>query len=367
MSIIETPPQRRKPVFTHIVSWDLSLFAKVIYQEIERGGQVFFIHNRVETIDGVAARLKKTMPDVRFAVAHGQMPERKLEKIVLDFRSGKYDVLICTAIIESGTDMPRVNTIIIDRADRFGLSQLYQLRGRVGRADVQAYAYLVIPPYRSMTPNARKRLRAILEHSELGSGYHLAMKDMEIRGAGNLLGKEQSGFVEEIGLDLYTKMLAEAVAELKGQKPPIFEPIPFSLDFDAYISADYIPDVENRIWAYQSLFTADRVEKIDRIEQELADRFGKIPAETQNMIQFLRARILATRAGFDSVSFGKRWISLSFDTDKISLAELDRKLKKFEPPPDFVLSPSPKLRLPRTTELRKDLKNLVKMMVKLQH
>ena len=367
LSIIETPPQRRKPVFTHIVPWDISLFAKVIYQEIERGGQVFFIHNRVETIDGVAARLKKTMPDVRFAVAHGQMPERKLEKIVLDFRSGKYDVLICTAIIESGTDMPRVNTIIIDRADRFGLSQLYQLRGRVGRADVQAYAYLVIPPYRSMTPNARKRLRAILEHSELGSGYHLAMKDMEIRGAGNLLGKEQSGFVEEIGLDLYTKMLAEAVAELKGQKPPIFEPIPFSLDFDAYISADYIPDVENRIWAYQSLFTADRVEKIDRIEQELADRFGKIPAETQNMIQFLRARILATRAGFDSVSFGKRWISLSFDTDKISLAELDRKLKKFEPPPDFALSPSPKLRLPRTTELKKDLINLVKMMVKLQH
>ncbi|MCD6595059.1 transcription-repair coupling factor [bacterium] len=365
LSIIETAPKARKPVFTHIIPWNIDVFTKAIYQEIERGGQVFFIHNRVQTIDGIASQLKKFMPDLKFAVAHGRMPERKLEKVVLDFRDGKYDVLVCTAIIESGTDMPRVNTIIIDRADRFGLSQLYQLRGRVGRADMQAYAYLVIPPYRSMTALARKRLRAIMEHSDLGSGYHLALKDMEIRGAGNLLGKEQSGFVDEIGLDLYTKMLAEAVAELKGQKPPIFEPIPFSLDFDAYISSDYIPDTENRIWAYQRLFTADKVEKIDRIEQELADRFGKIPTETQNIIRFLRARILATRARFDSVSFGSKWISLSFDTEKIAIAELDRKLKKFEPPPDFVLPPSPKLRLPRTAELKIDLRNLVKMLKKL--
>jgi len=365
LSMIETPPLARRPVFTQIVPWNTALFTKAIYQELERNGQVFFVHNRVRTIDGIAAALKNAMPDVRFAVAHGQMPERKLEKTVLDFRSGKYDVLVSTAIIESGTDMPKVNTIIIDRSDRFGLSQLYQLRGRVGRADIQAYAYLVIPPYRSMTVTARKRLRALMEHSDLGSGYHLAMKDMEIRGSGNLLGKEQSGFIEEIGLDLYSKMLAEAVAELKGQKPPIFEPIPFTIDFDAYIPGDYIPDAENRIWAYQRLFTADKLEKLDRIENELADRFGKLPDETRNLMQFLRSRVLATMAGFNSVSFSKHWISLAFNTDEIPLAILDKKLKEFEPPLDIKISPMTSLRIPKSLDIEHNLKVIVKMLRKL--
>jgi len=365
LSIIETPPQARMPVFTQIVQWNMSLFSKTIYEELERDGQVFFIHNRVESIDGVTIALKKAMPDVRFAVAHGQIPKRELEKIIFDFRQGKYDVLVCTAIIESGTDMPNVNTIIINRADKFGLAQLYQLRGRVGRSNVQAYAYLVIPPYRTMTKNARKRLRALLEHSELGSGYHLAMKDMEIRGAGNLLGKEQSGFVAEIGLDLYSKMLAQAVAEIKGQKPPIFRPIPFNIDFDAFIPAEYIHNTENRIWAYQRLFTADKVEKIEQIAEELKDRFGKFPTETDNLIQFLKARILATQVGFQSVSFAKKWISIIFDSDKISLAELDNKLRKFEPPLDVYSSTNPIIRLPRTHTVHNDLMNLIRLFDKI--
>ncbi len=361
LSVIETPPVSQRPVFTQIVPWNIELFKKAIYQEIERGGQIFFVHNRVETIGGIEAVLKAEMPDLKIAVAHGQMPERKLERTVLDFRDGKYDMLLSTTIIESGTDISNVNTIIINRADKFGLSQLYQLRGRVGRADVQAYAYLVIPPYRSMTPTARKRLRAIMEHTELGSGYHLAMEDMEIRGAGNLLGKEQSGFVDEIGLDLYTKMLAEAVAELRGQKPPMFEPIPFKIDFDAYLPYDYIPETENRLWAYQRLFTADKEEKIARIKEELQDRFGRLPDTAKNLVDFLTVRILATQIGFKYVSFGKKWITLSFDTEKLSLAKLDEKLSKYSPTPNLVLKPTPKLQIPRTNDIDHDIEIILRM------
>ena len=362
LSIIETPPKSRKPVFTQIVPWNMDLFRRAIYAELERDGQVFFIHNRVETIYGIAEVLRRAMPDVRFAVAHGQMRERELERIVYDFRRGEYDVLVCTAIIESGTDMPRVNTIIVDRADRFGLAQLYQLRGRVGRSDVQAYAYFVVPPYKSVSKNAKKRLAALLEYSDLGSGYNLALKDLEIRGAGNLLGREQSGFVAAVGLDLYSKMLAEAVAELKGQKPPIFEPIPFSIDFDAFIPMDYVEDTEDRIYFYQRLFTADREEKVERIGAELSDRFGRMPEPVQNLINFIRARILATRAGFQSVSFGKRWIALYFSSEKLSLARLNEALADFSPPLDFALSPTPAIKLPRATSLERDFANLLRLL-----
>lgn len=365
LSIIDTPPASRKSVFTQIISWDVELFKKAIYDELERGGQVFFVHNRVQTIGGIEAVLKEAMPDVSIAVAHGQMPERRLERTIIDFRNKKYDVLLSTAIIESGMDMPNVNTIIINRADMFGLSQLYQLRGRVGRAGVQAYAYLVIPPYRSTTPTARKRLRAIMEHTELGSGYHLAMRDMEIRGAGNLLGKEQSGFIEEIGLDLYTKMLAEAVAELRGQKPPIFEPIPFSIDFDAFLPKDYIPDAESRIWAYQRLFTAQSEEKISRIADELSDRFGRLPNEARHLVAILKARILATKTGFQSMTLNKSWISLAFSYEQLPLSVLDVCLKNFSPPPELILEPSPKLRIPRMDNLDDDLNRLLTLLRKI--
>ncbi len=364
LSLIETPPQKRKSVFTQIVPWNMSVFMKAIFQEIDRGGQVFFVHNRVQTIDGIFAELKNAMPGVRFAMAHGQMPEAKLERVVLDFRAGKFDVLVSSAIIESGTDMPKVNTIIVDRADRFGLSQLYQLRGRVGRGDMQAYAYLVVPPYRAMTPAARLRLKAIMEHSELGSGYHLALKDLDIRGAGNLLGADQSGFVEEIGLDLYTKMLAEAVSELKGHPPPYFEPIPFSLDFDAYIPADYIPEPEERSGVYQRLFTADKSDKVKKLRDEISDRFGHLPDEASRLFDFIRVRIEATHRGFTAIAFARRFCTLNFDIAKIPLATLDAALKKFEPPLDFTIGESPAIRVPRTISPENDLSVLLRLLEK---
>ncbi len=367
ISLIETAPRLRKAVFTQIVPWNLELFAKAVYNELERGGQVFFVHNRVETIGGIEALLKRAMPDVRIAVAHGKMPKRMLEKTVLDFREGKYDLLLSTAIIESGTDMPRVNTIIINRADQFGLAQLYQLRGRVGRSDVQAYAYLVIPPYRSLSPDARKRLKALLEHTQLGSGYHLALKDLEIRGAGNLLGKEQSGFVEEVGLDLYSKMLAEAVAELKGQPPPVFEPVPFSIDFDALLPPEYIPSFEERLGYYQRLFTAERVEKVRVIEEELSDRFGKLPPEAQNLVSFVKARILATKAGFSSVSFRGRWVVLSFSPERLPLAKLDERLRGFQPPPELIppRETGAAIRLPKACDVQTTLRILTSLLTRL--
>ena len=365
ISLVDTPPKMRRPIFTQVINWNVNLFSKIIYNELDRGGQVFFVHNRVETIGGIEVILKSAMPDVRIAVAHGQMPERQLEKTILDFRSGKYDLLLSTAIIESGTDMPRVNTIIINRADQFGLAQLYQLRGRVGRSDVQAYAYLVLPPYRSLTPSARKRIRALLEYTELGSGYALATKDLEIRGAGNILGKEQSGFIADVGLHLYSKLLAEAVAELKGQKPPILEPIPFSIDFDAYIPSDYIADTEERLWIYQKVFTAHRVERIDELEREIRDRFGRIPEPTCHLFGFLKARILATRAGFSAVKFNPKWITLSFDPNRLPLIEIDRKIGEDKTTIQLELTPNPVLKIPRFPSVDEDLKFLIRILGKL--
>lgn len=362
ISLITTPPQKRKPIFTQIIRWNPELFAKIIYQEIERGGQTFFVHNRIETINGIEEILRRKMPDVRFCIAHGQMPERLLERIILEFRDGKYDVLLSTAIIESGTDMPRVNTIIINDAHKFGLAQLYQLRGRVGRSDVQAYAYLVVPPYRELTEDARKRLRALLEHTELGSGYHLAMKDMEIRGIGNLLGKEQSGYIEAVGIELYSKMISDAVAEIKGQPPPLFEPIPFSIDFDAYIPKDFVADEEERLTFYQRLFLARRTNVIDDIISELVDRFGPLPGEVRALAEFLKARICATLAGFLSIKFTPKWIIIAFDNQIHHLSYLSQKITHMKIPIEFDAETTSQIKIPRIGNLTEDIKILMKVL-----
>ena len=216
MSVIETPPRDRLPVHTEILELDEEVVTDAILREVDRGGQVFFVHNRVETIHNAALRLQKLVPQVRVAVAHGQMHERELERVMLEFLDRRWDVLVSTMIIESGIDMPSVNTLIVDRADTLGLAQLYQLRGRVGRSAHRAYAYLLVPSRRVLTEEAEKRLRVIEEFDELGVGFKIALKDMEIRGAGNLLGPEQHGFILGLGFDLYVKLLEEAVAELKG-------------------------------------------------------------------------------------------------------------------------------------------------------
>ena len=293
MSLINTSPKDRLPIITQISEFNPEIIAESILKEIDRGGQVFFVHNRVQSIEAIHRYLKKLMPQVEMAVAHGQMHERSLEGIMLAFLAGKFQVLLSTSIIESGLDIPSVNTIVINRADRFGLAQLYQLRGRVGRSSVRAYAYMLTPPYRLLTEDARKRLRAIEAHAELGSGFALAMKDLEIRGAGNILGAQQSGFIEEVGFDLYTKLLEEAVAELKGESVPAPPETKIDVDVEMLIPDYYINIRQQKVEVYQQVAGARKLEEIERIRDDIEDRFGKFPPEVTNLFEGAAVRISA--------------------------------------------------------------------------
>ena len=251
LSIIETPPVDRLAIQTYVTRYDERVIRDAILRELERGGQVFFLHNRVETIDRIAMKLADLIPEAKMAVAHGQMKPKDLEQVMLDFLDNETQVLVCSAIIESGLDFPNANTIIINRADRFGLAQLYQLRGRVGRSHRHAYAYLLIPGEQAITPDAEKRLRALQEIDGLGGGFKLALHDLEIRGAGNLLGQQQSGNITAVGFELYTEMMQNAVRELKGEEvTPDVEP-EIRLGISAYFPDDYIPDVNQRLFFYK--------------------------------------------------------------------------------------------------------------------
>ncbi|MBN2542524.1 transcription-repair coupling factor [bacterium] len=330
ISFINTPPEERLSVYTQVVELKPEIVVDAIHRELDRGGQVFFLHNRVQSIQGINAYLEKLLPGVHFVVAHGQMHERQLEKVFSDFLNKKYDVLVTTNIIESGTDIPNVNTIFINRADRFGLADLYQLRGRVGRSDQQAYAYLVIPPYRKITKNARKRISALLNYSDLGSGFQLALRDMEIRGSGNLLGKEQHGFIEEVGMTLYSMLLKEAIAEIKGQKPPVFIPIPIQTDFPVFIPNEYMPSPEQRIYFYQKAYIASSMKMIQRIEEEIADKFGSPPVEVKTIFQYLRLRLVASRMPVSKIAFRKSKVTVFFKPNFVlPLFKVDSVMKEF--------------------------------------
>ncbi|MBN1291934.1 MAG: transcription-repair coupling factor [Candidatus Latescibacteria bacterium] len=284
ISFITTPPSDRYSVHTQILPFEEQHIMEAIMREIDRDGQVYFVHNRVRSIDAMASYLRTLLPSVDFVVAHGQLPEKELETIMRDFHHGKYQVLISTMIIENGLDIPSVNTIIINRADTFGLSQLYQLRGRVGRSNRRAYAYLLVPPKIPLSKVARDRLRIIEEFAELGSGFKIAMRDLEIRGAGNLLGTEQSGFIAAVGFDLYTELLHETVAELKGisiKKPPEVE---LHLKADMYIPESYIPDSNDRVVFYRRLSETVSTDEVSEIEQEIIDRFGRPDDPVMNLI-----------------------------------------------------------------------------------
>jgi len=323
LSTIDTAPKGRLSVHTEVSPWDEELIEDSILREIDRGGQVYFVHNRVQTIDSMASLIHELLPHVRIGVAHGQMPEKELESVMIDFLTGCHDVLVTSAIIESGMDIPNVNTMIINRGDKFGLAQLHQLRGRVGRSDRRAHCLILIPKGRRITIEARKRLSAILSHTELGSGYRLALRDLEIRGAGNLLGPEQHGHIHEVGYDLYCQLLAEAVAELKG-KPPKKEVLTsFSLDCDAYIPDSYIPDSEHKIALYKRLVVISDSEKLAELQCELIDRFGPIPESCQNLLYGVELRILASRLGIRRVVLSDRWVELHFE-------------KSFEPTSDRI-------------------------------
>ena len=321
MSIVETPPEERLSIKTYVGAYDGTLVRQVVLRELERNGQVFFVHNRVQSIALAASKLQGLVPEARIAIAHGQMPEEQLERVMTDFIAGKYDVLVTTTIIQLGLDMPNVNTLIIDQADRFGLAQLYQLRGRVGRGVNQAYAYFFFDEGKRLTPQAYKRLRTILEAIELGSGFGIAMKDLEIRGAGNLLGVKQSGHIAVLGFDLYCQLLAEAVEELKAKqagevRKKEIEFIPsISLPLTAHIPEGYVSNLNNRLSLYHKLAKAEHIEEVAGIAQEFKDRFGALPQPVENLLYMVRIKVLAIRAKVGSISTQGKQIVVKPQTD----------------------------------------------------
>lgn len=317
LSIINTPPRNRLPIHTEIATFDKKIIREAVIHEIHRGGQVFIVNDRVNNIDILTAALQEHVPEARFRVAHGQMHGHELETVMIDFLQKKFDVLVTTKIVESGVDIPSVNTIIINRADKFGLAELYQLRGRVGRSNVQAFAYLLVPPIAALPRNTLRRLQAIEEFTELGSGFNLAMRDLEIRGAGNMLGGEQSGFIMEMGFDMYTKILEEAVAELKEQEfSGLFaqelsggtKPVETQIDadIDAYIPEIYIESDTERLDIYRRIYKTVTERDVDEIRLELTDRYGTAMEEVDNLFALAQLRVAASRAGFRKVELNKR-------------------------------------------------------------
>jgi len=302
LSMVNTPPADRRPILTYVGEEDEAAVSEAIRRELLREGQVFFLHNRVADIEAVARRLSRLVPEARVAIAHGQMDEGSLEQVVLDFWDQKYDVLVCTTIIESGIDMPTVNTLVVDRADLLGLGQLHQIRGRVGRAGQRAYAYLFHPAERVLTEAAYERLRTIGEHTELGSGFKIAMRDLQIRGAGNLLGRDQSGHIAAVGYDLYVQMVAEAVAEAKGEPRP--EPVNVSIDVpgDAHLPADYVEAEDARLEGYRRIAAARRAKDVDDVESEWVDRYGPLPDAARGLLEVARLRVTSLRIGVTEVS-----------------------------------------------------------------
>ena len=317
MSVINTAPKDRLPIVTEISLFSDKIVIEAIEREVLRGGQVFFVHNRVESIDAIYRYLKKLMPYLEIIVGHGQMREKRLEKVMVDFQAKKYQVLLATTIIESGLDIPTVNTIIINRADKLGLAQLYQLRGRVGRSTRRAFAHLLVPPLKLLTEKARKRLRAIEEFTELGSGLHLAMRDLEIRGAGNILGAQQHGFIEEVGFDLYCRLLEEAVAEVKDHIPPRAKiELKVQTDLDLFIPEEYIDDPNLRVELYRKISEIDDQEKLEEFSEEIADRFGPCPEAVGNLLNLAACRLLAARLGASRITYRGGELNLEFPSER---------------------------------------------------
>ncbi|MEG4054584.1 MULTISPECIES: transcription-repair coupling factor [unclassified Microcoleus] len=301
MSLISTPPPSRRPIQTHLAPYNPEVVRSAIRQELDRGGQVFYVVPRIDGIDELAAQLQEMVPPARIAIAHGQMEASELESIMLTFSAAEFDILVCTTIIESGLDIPRVNTILIEDAQKFGLGQLYQLRGRVGRAGIQAHAWLFYPKQNKLSDAARQRLRAIQEFAQLGSGYQLAVRDMEIRGSGDVLGTEQSGQMEAIGFDLYAEMLEEAIREIKGQEIPKVEDAQIDLTLTAFIPADYIADLDQKMSAYRSVASANTPEELQQIQADWCDRYGPIPLPAQQLIRVVELKQIAKKIGFSRI------------------------------------------------------------------
>jgi transcription-repair coupling factor (superfamily II helicase) len=311
MGLVNTPPEGRRPVRTYLSVYDHELVRFAIRRELERGGQVFYVYNRVQGIEHVAERVKQLVPEARVAIAHGQMPEDELERVMLEFAEGKWDVLVCTTIIENGLDVPNANTLIVEHCERFGLAQLYQLRGRVGRSERQAYAYFFHDHPKRLSEAARKRLEAIREFTDLGSGFRLALRDLEIRGAGNLLGIEQHGFINEVGFDLYLDMLSEAVHKLQGEPLPSKVELPEAdLPVKAFIPESYVDDLEQRLYLYRKMAGVQSEDDIAQIEAELRDRYGEPPQPVHNILSVLRIRVRAHQAKVIAITHDRRTVTV---------------------------------------------------------
>ena len=311
LSVMTTPPPNRQPIETEIIGFNEETIRDAIGYEIQRGGQVFFINNRISNIQEVAGMVQRLVPDAQIAIGHGQMDGKKLEKVMLDFMDGKFDVLVATSIIESGLDVPNANTIIINNANHFGMSDLHQMRGRVGRSNKKAFCKLISPPLHSLTDEARKRLQALEQFTDLGSGFKIAMKDLEIRGAGDLLGGEQSGFISEMGFDTYQKILAEAVKELKENEfkelydnpdknkgSDFVDEVQIDTDMAIHIPDHYVNNIEERLKLYQRLGAIETEEELQFFELELEDRFGPLPRQVKDLLYSVRTKWLAKHIGF---------------------------------------------------------------------
>jgi transcription-repair coupling factor (superfamily II helicase) len=312
MSVIETPPKDRMAIQTVVASWDEKLIQSAIEQELERGGQVYFVHNRVDTIWEIAAKIQALVPKARIIVGHGQMSEGELEKVMLQFMHHEADILVSTTIIENGLDIPLCNTILINRADRLGLSELYQLRGRVGRSNRRAYAYLMLPPEAELTPIARRRLAALKEFSDLGAGFKIAALDLELRGAGNMLGGEQSGHIEAIGFELYTQMLERAVREMKGESAPEEAETQLNLGLNIRIPADYVPEENQRLQMYKRVARVETESQLSDVSAELQDRYGPPPPAVRNLLDYASLKLLCMRVGVNAIERKRDSVSLKF-------------------------------------------------------
>jgi transcription-repair coupling factor (superfamily II helicase) len=319
-SVIATAPQRRLAIKTFVVPSSRGIVREACLREMKRGGQVYYLHNDVDTIRTAAERLAELVPEARVAIAHGQMPERELEHVMRDFYAQRVNLLVCSTIIETGIDVPTANTIIIERADRFGLAQLHQLRGRVGRSHHQAYAYLLTAPGAALTAQAKKRLEAIQMMEDLGSGFYLAMHDLEIRGAGEVLGDEQSGEMAEVGFQLYADMLKAAVRALKsGREPNLAEPLGVTTEINLHVPArlpdGYCSDVHERLVLYKRLASVESADELDALQEELIDRFGPLPEPAQALVACHRLRLVAHPLGVTKVDAGPERSSVHFGKD----------------------------------------------------
>lgn len=363
LSVIATAPQRRLAIKTFVRSENNGVIREAVLRELKRGGQVYFLHNEVDTIENRRQKLEEVLPEARIAVAHGQMPERELERVMKDFVAQRYNLLLCSTIIETGIDVPSANTIVMSRADKFGLAQLHQLRGRVGRSHHQAYAYLMVPDIEGLTKQASQRLEAIQQMEELGSGFYLAMHDLEIRGTGEVLGESQSGNMMEVGFQLYNEMLSEAVASLKaGREPDLLSPLSVTTEINLHAPAllpnDYCGDVHLRLSFYKKLATAKNTDQIDALLEEIVDRFGKLPPQAQTLIDVHRLRVIARPYGVVKVDAAPGVINITFKKDppidSMAIMQLIQKNRHIK------LAGNDKLRIERGLENPKDRAQMVR-------